>query len=99
MRQFGFSARPSVACTAEKTRLSGRFVHEENPMIKTDTSTLHRAAIESLAQESSLSVEIVRAIYETELSYLESAARVTQFLPLITSRKVREVLRQRGTIN
>jgi hypothetical protein len=68
-------------------------------MIKTDVSTLHRAAIESLAQESSLSIEIVREIYETELSSLQSAARVTQFLPLITSRKVREVLRQRGTIN
>lgn len=68
-------------------------------MIKTDPSTLHRAAIESLAQESSLSVEVVREIYESELSNLESEARVTQFLPLITSRKVREVLRQRGTLN
>jgi hypothetical protein len=68
-------------------------------MIKTDVSTLHRAAIESLAQESSLSVDIVREIYEIELSSLQSEARVTQFLPLITCRKVREVLRQRGTIN
>jgi hypothetical protein len=68
-------------------------------MIKTDTSTLHRAAIESLAQESSVSVEVVREIYETELSTLESEARVTQFLPLITSRKVRELLRLRGTVN
>jgi hypothetical protein len=75
------------------------FFHEGNPMIKTDVSTLHRAAIESLAQESSLSVDTVREIYEVELSNLESEARVMQFLPLITSRKVREVLRQRSTVN
>ena len=81
------------------SRISSSPQNPRRSRLMRNLSAVRRAAIESLAQESSLSVEIVRAIYETELSYLESAARVTQFLPLITSRKVREVLRQRGTIN
>ena len=58
-------------------------------------SSTHERAIEALARESHVSIDHVAQLYAHELAVLTVGARVTSFLPLLTIRKVREILRQR----
>ena len=58
-------------------------------------STTHERAIEALAQQSHVPVDQVAQLYERELTSLTVGARITGFLAILTTRKVREILRQR----
>jgi len=60
----------------------------------TDMAANHRTAIQSLAERSHAPFEQVERMYRNELAQLESDARLTQYLPLLTSRRVRGLLRQ-----
>ena len=52
------------------------------------------AATEAIAKETDTSVEVVQEIYEQELSALASDAKITQFLGVLTSRRVKMRLRK-----
>jgi hypothetical protein len=56
----------------------------------------HERAIEALARESHVPIEQVAQLYEHELAGLKVGARITSFLTILTTRKVREILRQRS---
>lgn len=53
-----------------------------------------RAATEAIAKETETSVEVVREIYEQELTTLSSDAKITQYLGVLASRRVRMILRK-----
>ena len=58
-------------------------------------SSTHERAIEALARESHVPIDHVAQLYEHELAGLTVGARITGFLTILTTRKVREILRQR----
>jgi len=58
-----------------------------------DLETSHRSAVQSLAERSRSPLELVERMYRRELAQLASHARVTQYLPLLASRRVRDLLR------
>ena len=58
-------------------------------------SSTHERAIEALARQSHVPIEHVAQLYERELAVLTVGARLTGFLTILTTRKVRELLRQR----
>ena len=60
-----------------------------------DSST-HERAIEVLARQSHVPIEQVARLYKHELAVLTVGARITSFLTILTTRKVREILRQRS---
>jgi hypothetical protein len=53
----------------------------------------HQNAIQALAERSAAPHDVIENMYWSELSRLEPQARLTQFLPIFTSRRVRERLR------
>lgn len=59
-------------------------------------NSTHERAIEALAQASHVPIDHVAQLYAHELAVLTVGARITGFLPLLTVRKVREILRQRS---
>lgn len=61
---------------------------------KTQPELGHLYAIETLAKESSLSVEEVKTIYYETLGRLSPGAHVQDYLIVLTSKKVRDELRQ-----
>ena len=58
-------------------------------------SSTHERAIEALARQSHVPIDQVAQLYERELTALTVGARITGFLTILTTRKVREILRQR----
>jgi hypothetical protein len=56
-------------------------------------SSTHARAIEALARQSHVSIDHVAQLYERELAALKVGARITGFLTILTTRKVREILR------
>ena len=60
-----------------------------------DSST-HGRAIEALAHEAHVPIEHVAQLYAHELAVLTVGASITGFLTILTTRKVREILRQRS---
>jgi Protein of unknown function (DUF3562) len=52
-----------------------------------------RAAVNSIAQETSTSVDIVEALYEAEVTALAEHAKVRQFVGVIATRRVKQQLR------
>jgi hypothetical protein len=54
-------------------------------------------AIELIARESQVSIDGVARLYTNELAKLEVGARIRGFLHIFALRKVREMLRQRGS--
>ena len=61
-----------------------------------DDSTVHAPDIEVLAREAQVPREDVAQLYARELAALTAGARITSFLPILTTREVRALLRQRG---
>jgi hypothetical protein len=59
----------------------------------TQEAMLHRNAIDVLIKDTKRSFAEVKQLYEAELARLESGAQIRQFLPLLASRHVRELLR------
>jgi len=53
-----------------------------------------KAATEAIAEETHTDVEVVQEIYQEELSALASDARITQFLGVLTSRRVKMRLKK-----
>lgn len=53
-----------------------------------------RAVAEAIARETHTSVDEVQRIYEEELSELASDAKITQYLGVLASRRVRERLKK-----
>lgn len=51
------------------------------------------AATEAIAKETETAVEVVQEIYEQELSVLASDAKITQYLGVLASRRVRMLLK------
>lgn len=60
---------------------------------KTSDWGKHAAAIDALARESQMPIEHVEALYRIECAHLELAARITTYVPVIASRRVRVQLR------
>lgn len=58
-------------------------------------SSVHERAIEALACQAHVAIEHVAQLYARELAVLTVGAHITGFLPILTIRKVRELLRQR----
>jgi hypothetical protein len=57
-------------------------------------ATQDRSPAEAIARESDVPPEVVREIYEQELSSLASHAKITQYLGVLASRRVRMMLRK-----
>ncbi|MCC2681739.1 MAG: hypothetical protein K0S36_1303 [Nitrosospira multiformis] len=53
-------------------------------------------AIDQLAQKTGYSAEKVKRIYVVVLARLRSGARIQNFLTLLTSKKVHDILRETG---
>ena len=54
----------------------------------------HQTSKEAIAQETHTSIDEVEKIYEQELTLLASDARITQYLGVLTTRRVRARLRK-----
>ena len=52
------------------------------------------ATAEAIAKETQIDVEVVQEIYEQELTMLASEAKITQYLGVLASRRVRLLLRK-----
>src|SRR5438128_11249920 len=74
--------------------------HESNTMtmlasaMHPHNSAAHEGAIEALAREAHVPIEQVAQLYAHELAVLTAGARITGFLTILTTRAVREILRQ-----
>ena len=54
----------------------------------------HESAQESIARETHTSIDEVEKIYEQELTQLASEAKITQYLGVLTTKRVRARLRK-----
>ena len=54
----------------------------------------HESSQESIARETHTSIDEVEKIYEQELTQLASEAKITQYLGVLTSKRVRMRLRK-----
>ena len=54
----------------------------------------HQTSKEAIAEETHTSIDEVDKIYEQELRVLASDAKITQYLGVLTTRRVRAKLRQ-----
>ena len=57
-------------------------------------ATNDRATTEAIAKETQSDVELVQKIYKEELSSLANDAKITQYLGVLASRRVRMKLRK-----
>lgn len=51
--------------------------------------------MESLARETDMPVEIVHEVYRRERAKIERTARIKTYVPVLTHRHVKELLRER----
>lgn len=51
--------------------------------------------MESLARETDMPVEIVNEVYRRERAKIERTARIKTYVPVLTHRHVKELLRER----
>ena len=58
-------------------------------------STVHARDIEALAREAQVPLDDVAQLYAREWAALTARAHITSFLPILVTRKVRAILRQR----
>jgi hypothetical protein len=54
----------------------------------------HQSSKEAIAEETHTSMDEVEKIYEQELTQLASEAKITQYLGVLTTRRVRARLRK-----
>ena len=76
--------------------LRKRHMYKLSSSIHPGGSALHERAIETLARQSHVPIDQVTRLYERELAALTVSARITGFLTILTTRKVRAILRQRS---
>lgn len=60
---------------------------------KTNAKQDH-ATTEAIARETETSIDVVKEIYEQELTTLAGDAKITQYLGVLASRRVRMILRK-----
>ena len=58
-------------------------------------SPVHARDLAVLAREAHVPLDDVAQLYAREFAALTAEARITSFLPILTTRKVRAILRQR----
>ena len=75
--------------------LRKRHMHRLSSSTPSRESTTHERAIEVWPNNRTCPVDQVAQLYERELAVLTVGARITGFLAILTTRKVREILRQR----
>jgi Protein of unknown function (DUF3562) len=63
-------------------------------MIRPPQGSNARATTEAIAKETDTDVEVVKEIYDEELTTLATDAKITQFLGVLTSRRVKLRLRK-----
>jgi hypothetical protein len=85
---LGCALSPNVA----KYRSELQVTDLGNPSPAKESWPVH--AIEALAREAHVPVERVSDIYSRELKQLTARARVREFLPLLTLRRVKVILRE-----
>jgi hypothetical protein len=61
----------------------------------TDLAESHWNAIQALAEHSHSPLGLVEEMYRSELIQVESEARIAQYVPLVTSRRVRNRLQRK----
>ena len=62
----------------------------------TDGPNTHKNVIEDLAQQTAAPVELVRDLYEDEVTKLKAGATVENYIGVIASQRVKRKLRARG---
>lgn len=62
--------------------------------VLSDEPVDHERVIAFLAKKATLPLDEVRRLYEHEWAALDSAARIKGFVPILTVRHVRELLRK-----
>lgn len=63
-------------------------------LIQTASNKNDRSYTEAIARETETDVEVVQKIYREELSLLATDAKITQYLSVLASRRVRMLLRK-----
>ncbi|HHT9145623.1 MAG: DUF3562 domain-containing protein [Candidatus Brocadiaceae bacterium] len=53
---------------------------------------LHRNSIQTLARETRMPAEVVSSLYESVFDRLKNHARIKDFLPILVSREVKDIL-------
>src|SRR4029434_10680384 len=79
----------------ERLILRKRRMHRLSSSTPPRESARHERAIAALAQQSHVPFDHVAQLYERELAVLTARARITDFLTILMTRKVREISRQR----
>lgn len=60
---------------------------------------IHLNAIQSLVRETGMSAEMVSPLYESVFARLRHHARIKEFLPILVSREVKDILLHRINVN
>ncbi len=60
---------------------------------------LHLNAIQSLVRETGMPAEAVSSLYESVLARLKHHARIKEYLPILVSREVKDILLHRINLN
>jgi hypothetical protein len=69
--------------------------HEQAFLVHASSRKLYARALEALVRQPHVSIDHVAQLYAHELTVLTVGARITGCLTILTTRKVREILRQR----
>jgi hypothetical protein len=85
-----------VARTApnKKSRCARRFFAMATPTRAFASSKNHQTSKEAIAKDTHTSMDEVEKLYEQELTLLASEAKITQYLGVLTSKRVRMKLRK-----
>ena len=62
----------------------------------TDGPKAHQNVIEDLAQQTAAPIELVKDLYEDEVTKLKAGATVENYIGVIASQRVKRKLRARG---
>jgi hypothetical protein len=65
-----------------------------DPGIRTASSQNHETVTEAIARDTETSIERVQEIYQQQLSALSTDAKITQFLGVLATRRVKLILRR-----
>jgi len=80
-----------------KETIAANTVGDRNTVDSQPISQAEEFAIESLARETHMDVEVIRSVYEHEHRRLAAQAKITTYLPVITARLVRISLQRTTT--
>jgi hypothetical protein len=78
----------------KKSRCVGRFFAMATPTHAFASTKNHQTSKETIARETDTAIAEVEKIYEQELTQLASEAKITQYLGVLTTKRVRMRLRK-----